>query len=104
MEILQQTRELALKAAKDNNLTKVYVNDQGEVFTSKNLASLSVGGKENRFATLNVEPDVTAQEQEGASQGAGTETEEAEEDNAGSQAINKTTASSSGSKASKAKK
>lgn len=56
MEIKKEVRELALQAAMDNNLPCAYVNDKGEVFTSENLASLSVGGKAEKFTAVNAEP------------------------------------------------
>lgn len=52
MEVSKELKEKALSVAKTQKLEAVWVNNKNEIFTSENLASLSVKGKKEDFAKV----------------------------------------------------
>ena len=54
MQVTKEHREKAAELAAKNKVNTLYVNKKGEFFTSENLASISVNGKNNNYAKIEI--------------------------------------------------
>lgn len=56
MKITDEQRAKAQELAEKLKVSKLYVNDKGEYFTSENLAQLSVEGNKKKYQKLDFAP------------------------------------------------
>jgi hypothetical protein len=61
MNVTKEIREKAAKTAKEHGLSEIWMNKGGEFFTSENLASLSVKGKKEEYAQIDVTVKVSVE-------------------------------------------
>lgn len=54
MQVTKEQKKQAIAHAKAHKVKRMWMNDKGEFFTTENYASLSVGGKKDKFTEVNI--------------------------------------------------
>ena len=64
MQVTKEQKTKAAELAKKHKVSVLWVNKKGEFFTTENSASLSVNGKKDDFAKINITAKVAADDKE----------------------------------------